>query len=127
MRKHNFTIIEIVICLVILATIGGLATTYGFQTYKQAAFDRERERLKDEMLLTKVLATTHQMDITLHFTKKNNTLVLMRTADYVPSKVRSYFNHPIHFPSLKLQEEKTYTWYSNNPTSFEFPTELYSK
>lgn len=102
----------------ILALVGATFAVKGFQTYKDVRKSYSKKQLAGEIQLTKILSLTHQMDIELHFDQGRNNLVFTRTADYVPPKLKPYFNHPIRLAGLTWEGESTHIFYANNPSSF---------
>jgi hypothetical protein len=106
-RKCAFSLLEIMLSLVILVSIGSLLATKGYAFLQERQFYASMQKLSDEIYLTKVLAATYQIDIDLTLTKEGNTLLFTRTTDHIPQKKLSYlFNKKEKYKNLSLKEKK---------------------
>ena len=111
-RNRSFTLIETLVCLVLLTMVGTFATIRGYDILQEFRHNNSCKRLHDELLLTRVLSNSYQMDIHLELIqKKNHKVALIRRADFPNVKIRTHFDRPILLQNLTLIENKTLDFY----------------
>jgi hypothetical protein len=92
-RKQSVTIIELMICLAILLMIGGIVGVQGRSFLKSHAFRMEAQKLKSEVRVLKLLASSLDADLSLIFRYDGETLCVdMETDEKLP-----YLFKPISF------------------------------
>lgn len=109
MQKYRlpFSLLEIIICLSLLACIGSVATIKGYELLKQSRIAYSNKRFAEEMQLTRCIASSYKIDIEVHLVKKKNKVQFIRVADS-PPEINYLFNTPINLPNFSLSETEVH-------------------
>ena len=107
--KRPFTLMEVMICLALMAMLGGFLAIKSGKLISEHRNRNELAKLKSELRLTRHLSRSLQADITLKLTQSDEGLVLTRTSDEpdLPKKEVKIFPH------LTIEEEIT-NFYAGN-------------
>jgi len=109
-KAHFFTILELIICITILALLGGLAMVKAPSMLDQYRFQNSASKLRRELEVTKTLASISGGDITFEIRQEKNKLCCIRTTPE-PLKFPRMFNRTIfidHVDHISLNDnEKT--------------------
>ncbi|MDX8430864.1 MAG: prepilin-type N-terminal cleavage/methylation domain-containing protein [Candidatus Algichlamydia australiensis] len=109
-RKYSFTLIEVMICIALMAMMGGfLAIKSGALLSKHRA-DSELANLKREIRLARNLSRSYQADITLSLTQTREGLQLIRSTDEPGIQKKVIKN----FPHLNLINEEEILNFAGN-------------
>lgn len=113
-KKSSFSLIEILICLVLLVGIGGFFSVRGYYLLGEKRSHVAMRRLADELYLTKTLALTHQIDITVILKQDSSGIIFKRETDYAPVALTKYFQKSIKLSNLVLNDgDRLVHFYSN--------------
>lgn len=128
-RSHSFSLLEILICLVLLVGMGGFFSVRGYQLLAEKRSNAAMRTLVDELYCTRVLALTHQMDITITLRQEGSTILFERTTDFAPSSLKRHFDKPIKLTHLTLKDgpQKEIHFYSNGWIDDTNPILLYTQ
>jgi hypothetical protein len=114
-RRNSFTLIEILISLSILVSIGVLLATKGYSFLQERQFYASMQRLSDEIYLTKIFSATYQIDIDLHLSKDGDNIILTRITDYAPKKTLNHlFNKKEKYKNISLKDKDLYIHFYGN-------------
>ena len=113
-KKYSFTLIEILICLVLLGIIGSVIGYKTNSVLLEKRFFNSCKILSDEIKLTRNLSISYGIDIDLNFTKKNGKVILKRYSDSFPTQINHLFNKPIVLLNIIIQDLEIINFYSNN-------------
>lgn len=115
-KRKPFTLIEILVCLTLLAIAWSLLVYKGGKLLQERRFSSSCEKLTSEIFVTKSLALTYQIDIDLVLEQRNGKFYFSRKTDFAESNIRSLFQSEIVFPELvfgKEDEKKELHFYGN--------------
>jgi Tfp pilus assembly protein FimT len=115
-KIFSFTLIEILVCMMLLAMAGSVAIYKGGKLLQERRFSTSSEKIISEILLTKSIALTYGLDINLVLEQKNGKIYLTRKTDSPPHLLIALFQKPTSFSELvfgKENEEKVITFYGN--------------
>lgn len=113
-KKSSFSLLEVLICLVLLVGMGGFFSVRGYHLLGEKRAHVAMRRLSDELYLTKTLALTHQIDITITLKQGPSYIVLERKTDFAPGAVSKYFQKSIKLSNLVLKgNNREIHFYSN--------------
>ena len=113
-NKFGFTLLEIIICMSLIVSIGLFASFKGYKLLQDARFCNSVKIMSAELRLTHVLASSHSIDIDIHLIQKDNYLELLRTTDNPPESIKQLFNKPIKLNNLHISNQSlTLEFYSN--------------
>ncbi len=115
-NRKFFTLIEILICMMLLAMAGSVAIYNGGKLLQERRFSTSCEKITSEIMLTKSLALTYQIDIKLLLVQKKGKIYLTRKTDSPPNSIKVLFQIPTAFPEIvfgKIEEEKEINFYGN--------------
>lgn len=101
-RKASFTLLEILLCLVLLTTLGVLGGYKGFSLYRERAYHAGCQRIREEIFLSKSLAANFSLDIEFTLTQTKKGVVFERKTDQPPSTVSTCFGKKTTLPFLAL-------------------------
>ncbi len=104
-RRLPFTLIEILVCLVLLSMMGSLLIYKGGKLLKERRFSSSCEKISSEIALTKNLALTYQIDIDLVLEQKKGKIYLTRKTDFPPQSIRGLFQVETTFPEVVFGKE----------------------
>ena len=104
-RSNSFTLLEILICLVLLTMVGTFATIRGYSVLQDFRSKNSYKRLIEESLLSQSLSSSYRIDIELELHQEKNRVILVRKTDLAPVKIANLFNKKIELPNLILNEE----------------------
>ncbi len=116
MRKFSFTLIEIMVCMILLAVMGSVMIYNGGKLLQERRFSSSCEKITSEIFLTKSLAITYQIDIHLVLEQKKGKIYMTRNTDFAPENIKSLFDSPLELPELvfgKDDEVKEFYFYGN--------------
>lgn len=102
--KRPFTLLEIMICLFLLAMMGSYAGIKGYELIKQSQITYAKKRLHEEFELSRCMALCYKMDVEVTLLKKKNKTHFIRTGD-PPEQLAHLFDSPILLP-LPIHEDK---------------------
>ncbi len=115
-KKFTFTLLEIVICLSLLTSIGSFALINGYKLLQSMRRTQSCKQLKKEILLTRVLSITHNIDIEVLLIPEKTKTILIRKTDLPHPKIASLFNKKIILQNLIIKEKETLYFYPANAT-----------
>ena len=105
MGRKPFTLIEIVVCMAILAIVGSVFIYKGAGLLKERRFTTSLKNITSEILLTKSIAINYQIDIHLTLEQKKGKVCLLRKVDCANSSIRGLFQSEIVFPEIIFGED----------------------
>jgi prepilin-type N-terminal cleavage/methylation domain-containing protein len=115
-RRSAFTLIEILVCLMLLSMAGSLLIYKGGKLLKERRFSSSCEKISSEIAVTKNLALTYQIDIDLVLEQKKGKIYLTRKTDFAPQSIRGLFQGETAFPEVvfgKEDEKKNLIFFGN--------------
>jgi hypothetical protein len=107
-HKCPFTLLEIMICLALLALLASTLLIKAKPMIEQYQFEAAAKKLVRELNLSRHLAVTCRADIELTIKKKGNKLILVRFKEELVT-FDSHFNHNIiidHIPSFYIEDKE---------------------
>ena len=116
MKRKPFTLIEILVCLMLLAMAGSVVIYKGGKLLSERRFSSSIENIRSEIFLTKSLALTYQIDIDLYLQQKKGKIILKRKTDTPHPSIKALFDKEIALPEIvfgKADEEKIIHFYGN--------------
>ncbi len=116
MRKHFFTLIEILVCIMLLAMAGSVVIYKGGKLLQDRRFSSSCEKITSEIILTKSLALTYQIDIDLLLEQKKGKIYLTRKTDSPHHSIQALFGGETPYPEIvfgKEDEIKEIHFYGN--------------
>ena len=116
MIKKSFTLIEILVCMMLLAMAGSVAIYKGGKLLQERRFSTSCEKITSEINLTKSLALNFQIDINLLMEQKKGKIYLTRKTDSPQSSIKALFHTTVAFPEIvfgKEDETKEIYFYGN--------------
>lgn len=121
--QRNFTLLEVLVCLMLFAVVGYFTVTKGFSVYNQHLFEASSRRLQQELVLTKSLAVSYDEEI-LFVAKKTSQGVLIHREllphRKIPCKgLRSLFKKKILLKGISIKDSLSIYFYSNGASSLK--------
>lgn len=103
--KRSFTLIEVFICLALIALCGSVFSIQGKKLWQRYHCVQDTDRLIDELVLTRHLSQTLRADIELHIIPHRNGIIIERSSDepYILKKSASLLKS-IHLKHIKISE-----------------------
>ncbi len=105
MIRRAFTLIEILICMAILAIVGSGAIYKGAGLLRDRRFSTSLQKITSEIFLTKSLAQNYQTDIHLILEQKKGKVYLSRHVDSANNFLKSLFKIKVVFPEIIFGSE----------------------
>ncbi len=104
-NKRSFTLIEVFICLALIALCGSVFSIQGKKLWQRYHCSQDTDRLIDELVLTRHLSQTLRADIELHIIPQRSGITIERLSDepYITKKSASLLK-PIHLKHIKISE-----------------------
>lgn len=115
-KKQAFTLLEILVCLVLLSMAGSILIFKGGKLLKERRFSSSLEKISSEIAFTKNLALTYQIDIELVLEQKSGKIYLTRKTDFAPRSIQPLFEKEVVFPEVVFgnkSERKDFLFYGN--------------
>ena len=115
-RRKYFTLIEILVCMMLLAMAGSVTIYKGGKLLQERRFSTSCEKMKSEILLTRNLALTYQIDINLLLEQKKGKIYLTRKTDAPQKSIKALFQTTTPFVEIvfgKDDETKVINFYGN--------------
>ena len=90
-KKYSFTLIEVLICLLLLSMSGSMVIYKGWKMLQEHRFSTSCEKIASEIQLTKGLAIAYQMDIYLILEQRGSQVFVTRVTDFAPEGIKVLF------------------------------------
>src|SRR3990167_2589956 len=78
---RGFTLIEVLVCLLLLSMVGGVMVYKGWGMLQEHRFSTSCEKISSEIALTKGLAISYQRDIDMILEQRGSKVYLMRKSE----------------------------------------------
>ncbi len=103
-KKKAFTLIEMLVCMVLLSMAGSFVVYKGWGMLQEKRFSTSCEKMGSEIHLTKGLAVSYQIDIELMLEQKGNRVYVTRKTEAFPEGIKTLFQTTIAMPEIAFRE-----------------------
>jgi Tfp pilus assembly protein FimT len=129
-RQRAFTLLELFVCFAILTLISTFFISKSKSFLDEHKFQSSSKKIQREILLTKNLAITYNIDIEFLLEQKNGKIYLTRKTNFLPNTIRSLFFENIYISNVMIGKEdeiKEIKFYSSGWIEGEDSFLLYAK
>jgi hypothetical protein len=113
-KRHNFSLLEILVALAVLVMTSTFVGVKGFDLIHSYRFESSLERIKKEVALTHQVAMSYQIDIDFTLRQTSKGIECIRTTDERLRHLVPFFKEKILFKGLKLSDIE------NSPLTINF-------